>query len=60
MTASGRSRGLAAGLAAAVLAGAGLGAQEPPPEVTKAQFDAWMTELSNWGRWGGQTARGRR
>ena len=52
MTASGRSRGLAAGLVVAVLAGAGLGAQEPPPEVTKAQFDAWMTELSNWGRWG--------
>ena len=52
MTASGRMRGLAAGLAAAVLAGAGLGAQEPPPEVTKTQFDAWMTELSNWGRWG--------
>ena len=52
MTASGRMRGLTAGLAAAVLAGAGLGAQEPPPEVTKTQFDAWMTELSNWGRWG--------
>jgi kynurenine formamidase len=24
---------------------------EPPP-VTKAQADRWMTELSNWGRWG--------
>ena len=21
-------------------------------EVTKAQYDTWMTELSNWGRWG--------
>jgi kynurenine formamidase len=51
MAANGRSRGLAAVLAMAVLAGAGLGAQEPP-EVTKEQFDAWMTELSNWGRWG--------
>ena len=28
-------------------------AQEPADdEVTRAQFDAWMTELSNWGRWG--------
>jgi len=22
------------------------------PEVTRAQVDRWMTELSNWGRWG--------
>ena len=22
------------------------------PEVTKAQVERWMTELSNWGRWG--------
>ena len=51
MAASGRSRGLVAGVVMAVLAGGGLGAQEPP-EVTKEQFDAWMTELSNWGRWG--------
>ena len=21
-------------------------------EVSKAQYDTWMTELSNWGRWG--------
>ena len=29
------------------------GAQgEPGDEVTKAQYDTWMTELSNWGRWG--------
>ena len=29
-------------------------AQEPAADdaVTRAQFDAWMTELSNWGRWG--------
>ena len=28
-------------------------AQEPAEDgVTRAQFDAWMTELSNWGRWG--------
>jgi kynurenine formamidase len=25
---------------------------EPGAEVTKEQFDTWMTELSNWGRWG--------
>ena len=31
----------------------GSGAQEPSAdEVTRAQYDAWMTELSNWGRWG--------
>ena len=24
----------------------------PRPPVTKAQADRWMTELSNWGRWG--------
>jgi hypothetical protein len=23
-----------------------------PPQITKAQADRWMTELSNWGRWG--------
>ena len=29
------------------------GAQEDPSaEVTREQFDTWMTELSNWGRWG--------
>jgi hypothetical protein len=25
---------------------------EPGDEVSKAQYDTWMTELSNWGRWG--------
>ncbi len=24
----------------------------PDDEVTREQFDTWMTELSNWGRWG--------
>jgi hypothetical protein len=27
-------------------------AETPRPEVTKAQVERWMTELSNWGRWG--------
>ena len=27
-------------------------AATPRPEVTKAQVQRWMTELSNWGRWG--------
>lgn len=32
---------------------AGTDAQgEPGAEVTRAQYDRWMTELSNWGRWG--------
>ncbi|MDX1383305.1 MAG: cyclase family protein, partial [Thermoanaerobaculia bacterium] len=30
---------------------AGAGAQEVP-EVTAADIEAWMTSLSNWGRWG--------
>ena len=25
---------------------------EPPRPATTADFDSWMTELSNWGRWG--------
>jgi kynurenine formamidase len=34
-------------------AGVGLAAQtSPPAKVTKADVDRWMTELSNWGRWG--------
>jgi kynurenine formamidase len=42
---------IAAGLVLAV--GAQGDAQEAPAdEVTKAQYDRWMTELSNWGRWG--------
>ncbi|NJN53185.1 MAG: cyclase family protein [Gammaproteobacteria bacterium] len=24
----------------------------PTPVVTNAQFEAWMTQISNWGRWG--------
>lgn len=24
----------------------------PPPDVSPAEFDRWMKELSNWGRWG--------
>ena len=27
-------------------------AARPGPKVTKEMVDAWMTELSNWGRWG--------
>ena len=33
----------------------------PPPSnrvVTKAMVDRWMTELSNWGRWGADDERG--
>ena len=49
---------LAAGslaVAAAVLLGAGAGVQAQGgsgDEVTKEQYDRWMAELSNWGRWG--------
>lgn len=31
---------------------AGVEAQSPKPGFTKAEFERWMKELSNWGRWG--------
>ncbi len=34
------------------------GMQLPQSSVTKAQFEKWMTELSNWGRWGKDDERG--
>ncbi len=27
-------------------------AAQDPPTVTAEQFDGWMTDLNNWGRWG--------
>lgn len=44
-----------AGLVAAwtlVLTTAPALAVEPPRKVSRAQFEAWMEEISNWGRWG--------
>jgi len=48
---------LTGGLVAATILAFGAcsegGAQgEPGDEVTKVQYDTWMTQLSNWGRWG--------
>ena len=43
---------LAAGACAAAVAA---GARQPdtsPPLVSAAQYERWLTELSNWGRWG--------
>ena len=34
------------------LAAIATNAAAPPAAVTRPQFDAWMTEISNWGRWG--------
>ena len=34
------------------------GAAASASGVTKAQFDEWMTKLSNWGRWGKDDERG--
>jgi hypothetical protein len=47
----------AAMVAAALSWGLTVGAQAPAsrtahPEVTRAETERWMTELSNWGRWG--------
>jgi kynurenine formamidase len=45
----------AGGLAAAAFELRGQAAESPakyPRDLTKADIDRWMTELSNWGRWG--------
>ena len=31
---------------------AGAGGQEVLPLITEAQYDDWLENLSNWGRWG--------
>jgi hypothetical protein len=52
---------VAAVVAAWALAGQRAQGQAPPAgqsSVTKAQFEKWMTELSNWGRWGKDDERG--
>ena len=36
----------------ALCAGAAVHGAEAPAQVSRAQFDAWMQEISNWGRWG--------
>jgi kynurenine formamidase len=33
-------------------AGPAVAVESGPEAVTKAQFEAWLTEISNWGRWG--------
>jgi kynurenine formamidase len=33
-------------------------ADEAHPQVTREQVDRWMTEISNWGRWGKDDQRG--
>jgi len=38
------------GVAAALVGNAA--SQSTRPLVSQAQFDAWLTDLSNWGRWG--------
>ena len=58
-----RPIGVTGGLVAASLIAFGAcsesGAQEAPAgEVTRTQYDTWMTELSNWGRWGDDDQRG--
>jgi len=39
-------------IAAAVTRDAASQGTASRPVVTEAQFEAWQTELSNWGRWG--------
>jgi kynurenine formamidase len=51
---------LALAFVAVVSVGAALRAQAPAatPPVDAATIDRWMTELSNWGRWGAQDQKG--
>src|SRR5579872_162403 len=39
-------------LCTTLLLAATLACAQSPRNVTKADVDRWMTELSNWGRWG--------
>src|ERR1051326_8195525 len=41
-----------AGLCAVVLCLVCQGANAPSHQATKADIEKWMTQLSNWGRWG--------
>src|SRR5258706_15308388 len=40
------------GIAAALAGDAASQGSSSRPLVTEAQYEAWQTELSNWGRWG--------
>src|SRR5271169_230476 len=40
------------GVAAALVGDAASQGSPSRPLVSEAQFEAWQTELSNWGRWG--------
>src|SRR6266702_3922437 len=40
------------GIAAALAVDAASQGSSSRPLVTEAQYEAWQTELSNWGRWG--------
>jgi hypothetical protein len=44
--------GCSLGFAAALVGDATAQGSSPRPLVSEAQFEAWQTELSNWGRWG--------
>ena len=45
-------RGALALTALCVAAATAAQGAEPPAQVSRAQFDSWMQEISNWGRWG--------
>jgi hypothetical protein len=49
---------LAALTTAPLSPGAGAQGAAPRPLATKAEFDRWATEPSNWGRWGRDDQRG--
>jgi kynurenine formamidase len=45
-------------VALSLLFAAALSTAQPDHKMTKADVDRWMTELSNWGRWGKDDERG--
>ena len=65
-----RRTAVLATIATAIVLGVWVTGQQPPRQeqaarqesgqsgVSKAQFEKWMTELSNWGRWGKDDERG--
>ena len=44
--------------ALSLLFAAAVSTAQPDHKMTKADVDRWMTELSNWGRWGKDDERG--
>ena len=49
---------LVLGIRSTISSSSGIAQRPPDHTVSKATVDRWMTELSNWGRWGKDDERG--